>query len=87
MMNKEQAEKKFPSYFENFEIPEWAREQELEVYRACATGRVDKESFLNSYEENGYKISINGDATDPQEYSLSTYLKFRDVKRDRKSVV
>ena len=81
MMNKEQAEKKFPSYFENFEIPEWAREQELEVYRACATGRVDKESFLNSYEENGYKISINGDATDPQEYSLSTYLKFRDVKR------
>lgn len=27
MMNKEQAEKKFPSYFENFEMPEWAREQ------------------------------------------------------------
>ena len=51
------------------------------MYRACATGRVDKESFLNSYEENGYKISINGDVTDPQEYSLSTYLKFKDVKR------
>ena len=30
-MNNKQAEKKFPSYFKKFEIPEWAREQELEV--------------------------------------------------------
>lgn len=56
VMKKEQAEKKFPSYFKNFEIPEWAREQELEVYRACATGKVDEVSFLNSYEEFGHKI-------------------------------
>ena len=48
-MNKEQAKKKFPSYFANFEMPEWAREQELEVFRACATGKVDRESFLNTY--------------------------------------
>lgn len=41
MMKNEQAEKKFPSYFANFEMPEWAREQELEVFRACATGKVD----------------------------------------------
>ena len=54
-MNNKQAEKKFPSYFKNFEIPEWAREQELEVFRACATGKVDRESFMNSFEENGYK--------------------------------
>lgn len=81
MMNKEQAEKKFPSYFNNFEMPEWAREQELEVYRACAMGKVDQESFLNSFEENKYIISVGGDKQDPQEYSLSTYTKFRDVKR------
>ena len=80
-MNREQAEKKFPSYFENFTIPEWARGQELEVYRACATGKVDQASFLNSYEENGFCISVDGDVSDPQEYSLSTYIKFRDVKR------
>lgn len=80
-MNNKQAEKKFPSYFKNFEIPEWAREQELEVFRACATGKVDRESFMNSFEENGYKISKDGDEHDPQEYSLSTYIKFRDVKR------
>ena len=80
-MNNKQAEKKFPLYFNNFEIPEWAREQELEVFRACATGKVDRESFMNSFEENGYKISKDGDEHDPQEYSLSTYIKFRDVKR------
>ncbi len=72
---------KFPSYFENFEIPEWAREQELEVYRACATQKADHESFLNSFEENGFMISAGGASDDPQEYSLSTYMKFKDVKR------
>lgn len=36
---------------------------------------------MNSFEENGYKISRDGDEHDPQEYSLSTYIKFRDVKR------
>lgn len=81
MMNKELAEKKFPSYFDNFEMPKWAREQELEVYRACATGKADRESFLDSFEENGFQISKNGDVHDPQEYSLSVYTKFRDVKR------
>jgi len=72
---------KFPSYFVNFEMPEWAREQELEVYRACPTGKVEHMSFLNSYEENGFKISSNGDIDNPQEYSLSTALKFKDIKR------
>lgn len=54
-MNNKQAEKKFPLYFNNFEIPEWAREQELEVFRACATGKVDRESFMNSFEETDTK--------------------------------
>ncbi len=80
-MEKEKAKKKFPSYFRNFEMPEWAREQELTVYRACATGRADQNSFLNSYEENGYHISANGKIDDPEEYSLSVYTKYRDVKR------
>lgn len=80
-MNKEQAKRKFPSYFENFEMPRWAREQELLVYRACATQKADHESFLNSFEENGHKISVGGKIDDPQEYSLSTFIKFKDVKR------
>lgn len=81
MMNKEQGEKKFPSYFENFEIPEWARAQELEVFRACPTGKVDKGSFLNTYEQNGFSVSVGKEVNDPQEYSLSSYTKYRDVKR------
>mgnify|MGYP006939894526 CR=1 FL=1 len=80
-MNREQAKKKFPSYFVNFEMPEWAEEQTLEVFRACATGKVDRESFLNSFEENGFKIDAGGREDDPQQYSLSTYTKFKDVKR------
>lgn len=80
-MNKEQAKKKFPSYFEKFEIPEWAREQELEVYRALRTGKVEKESFLNTYEENGFKVNIGEEEDDPKQYSLSTYIKPKDLKR------
>ncbi|WP_294340385.1 hypothetical protein [uncultured Clostridium sp.] len=80
-MDEKQGKKKFPSYFENFEMPEWAREQELEVYRACATGKVDEKSFLNSFEENGFQVSLGGEEDDPQEYSLSSYTKFKDVKR------
>lgn len=60
---------------------EWAREQELEVFRACATGKVDRESFLNTFEENGFCVSLGKENDDPQEYSLSSYKKFRDVKR------
>lgn len=81
MMDREQAKRKFPSYFANFEIPEWAREQELEVFRACATGKVDKKSFLNTFEENGFKNSAGSTADDPQEYSLSSYTRYKDVKR------
>ncbi len=74
-------EKKFPGYFENFEMPIWAREQNLTVYRACPTGKVDRESFLNTYEENGFKLSLGGEPSDPSEYSLSVYTKRRDVRR------
>lgn len=80
-MTEEKLRKKFPSYFENFEIPKWAEEQELLVYRACRTGEVDRGSFLNSYEEAGFKISMGADKADPKQYSLSTYLKFKDTKR------
>lgn len=74
-------EKKFPSYFENFQIPQFACEQELEVYRACASGKIDPESFLNTYEENNFNVPLDLTKEDPQVYSMSTYLKFKDVKR------
>lgn len=80
-MIKELIEKKFPKYFDNIKIPEWAREQNLEVYRACPTQKADELSFLNTYEENDFKIPIDSTEDNPSNYSLSVYRKFNDVKR------
>ena len=80
-MNIEHGEKVFPSYFANFKIPEWAREQELSVYRACRTGKIEKESFLNTYEQNGFCVEVGKANDDPSQYSLSSYTKYKDVKR------
>ena len=75
------VKKAFPAYFNHFDLPAWARPQELCVYRACATGKTDRESFLNTYEENGFCVLPGADESDPSQYSLSTYTRFRDVKR------
>ena len=75
------VKKTFPRYFEKFEIPVWARPQELHVYRACATGKADRESFLNTYEENGFSVMPGQAENDPSQYSLSLYTKYRDVRR------
>ena len=80
-MTEEQARAKFPAYFANFKIPKWAKEQMLEVYRACATGKADQGSFMNTYEENGFKVCEGAQTDDPQQYSLSVYTKYKDVKR------
>lgn len=73
--------KEFPEYFSNFKLPDLSREQELDVFRALATGEIDKLSFQNTYEENGYEVKDGCDIHDPSQYSLSTYTKFKDVKR------
>lgn len=82
-MDIEKAKKVFPSYFSNFsyKIPLAAKEQTLEVYRACPTRKLERESFLNTYEQNGFKVTADKSEEDPQEYCLSTYAKLKDVKR------
>lgn len=72
---------RFPSYFKNFTLPECAAEQLIYVYRACATRKIEQASFLNTYEENSFAITVDKEADDPQEYSLSTYERLRDVRR------
>lgn len=76
-----EIKKVFPSYIDASIIPEWAKEQSLEVYRACRSGKVDKLSFLNTYEEKGFKVLEDLGEYRASAYSLSTYTKFRDVKR------
>ncbi len=77
----DKLKKKFPSYFSNFKLPEGAKEQKIKVFRACRTQRVDKGSFLPSFEENNFKYYKRDDPSDPGLYSLSTYEKPKDVKR------
>lgn len=74
-------EKKFPSYFNNFIIPEGAKEQSIKVYRACRTSCVDTESFLPSFEENNFEYLHMQDSKEPSVYSLSSYEKPNDVRR------
>ena len=82
-MDKWQAEKKFPSYFVNFQIPEWAREQKLEVYRACRTGKVERESFLNcSYGvpfviAKGVTNPVHGICLETKEWKRNLGIKYK----------
>lgn len=62
-------------------MPKGAKGQRIEVYRACRTNQIERESFLNSYEENGWRCSPGAEQDDPGEYSLSTYEKPKDVRR------
>lgn len=80
-MDRAKAEKIFPAYFKSIELPPEAINQEISVYRACRTHKIERESFLNTYEENGFCISPDMDASDPRQYSLSTYWRLKDVKR------
>lgn len=82
-MTKEQIKKKFPAYMESIELPECAKEQEITVYRACRTGKIEKDSFLNTYEENGNQILNHPglEENDPQHFSMSTYAKVKELKR------
>lgn len=74
-------EKIFPDYFRRFRLPDGAKEEAIKVYRACRSGKCDKDSFLPTFEERGCKLDPLIDPTDPGQYSLSTYEKPTDVKR------
>lgn len=80
--------KKFPSYFSEIsnkygiELPpsDAINSPPLDVYRACKSRKIEKESFLNSYEENGFNAPF-GREDDPSSYSMSVYTKLKDLKR------
>lgn len=80
-MENEIIRKVFPEYFRAFALPDAAIEQEICVYRACPTRKIEKASFLNTYEENGFQVPVGLAADDPQVYCLSAYARLKDVKR------
>lgn len=77
----QRIEKIFPDYFQRFQLPDGAREESIKVFRACRSGKCDKDSFLPSFEENGFVLNPLADSMDPGQYSLSTFEKPTDVKR------
>ena len=79
--SKEIIKRIFPEYFNRFELPAGAHDEMIKVYRACRSGKCDKDSFLPSFEENGYVLNPLSDPRDPSEYSLSTYEKPNHIKR------
>lgn len=80
-VEEEKIRKIFPDYFSKFTLPEAATEQEISVYRACPTRKIEKASFLNTYEENGFQVPVGLAADNPQVYCMSTYYQLKDVKR------
>ena len=80
-MDVDRIQKVFPSYMEHINLPDCAKEQKISVYRACQTRKIERESFLNTFEENGFQITVGGKEDDPQEYCLSTYTRPKDLKR------
>ncbi len=81
MRQEERLKRVFPAYFSRFELPEGAREEAIEVYRACKSGKCDAASFIPTYEEKGFEIRDGDDEKDPGLYSLSTFEKPQHVKR------
>jgi hypothetical protein len=72
-------QKKFPISFPIERLPDGAKEQDIDVYRICETGLVEQASFIPTYQTElahtkGY------DPNDPGSYSLSTYIKEKDVR-------
>jgi len=64
-----------------FRIPEGAHEERIHVFRACRSGKCEKESFLPTFEEQAFRYRDNDDVTDPGVYSLSVYEKPNHIKR------
>ena len=52
VLTQKRIEKIFPDYFERFELPAGAKEESIQVYRACRSGKCDKASFMNKMDIN-----------------------------------
>lgn len=64
-----------------FKVPEGAKEMEIQVYRACRSGKCNKESFLPTFEQQNNVYKENDDKEDPGVYSLSVYENPKHIKR------
>lgn len=83
MLSRDEILKKFPVGFPIERLPEGIKEEEIEVYRICRSGKVEEGSFLPTYLDELSKTKENEDIGEQEigYYSLSTYEKKKDAKK------
>ncbi len=86
VLSRAEILRKFPVGFPIEKLPKGIKEEEIEVYRICRTGRIEEASFLPTYLDELSKTKENADIADPEigYYSLSTYEKERDARKKLK---
>lgn len=80
-MERSVIEKKFPSAFPVDKLPKEAKEECIEVYRVCETGKVEADSFLPTYLDVLVQTKENVDDEDIGHFSMSVYEKWKDIKK------
>ncbi len=83
-MNAKELDKRYPDFFKNISVPEVAQFQEIEVYRFCVEGVINRRAFDSSYADkyitkvnSGLRIDV--DSNKPGEYSTSVYYDIQDL--------
>lgn len=79
-MDIEKLKLKFPKGFPVERLPEGAKEENIEAYRICRSGKVEAESFLPTYLDELSKTK-EADEEDIGFYSLSVFEKASEAKR------
>jgi len=85
-MTQEDLKKKFPKYFPVNKLPVGVKEQNIEVYRMCKWGLVERKAFYSNYEEAeilGMKLkgySHEHYLSDIDKHSVSSFEKQEDAK-------
>lgn len=88
-MDLNRAEKVFPNFFRNIELPKGAKLQELKVYRFCFYGEINRDAFRGSYEDCIIKKVISNkkideNSKDPGHYSTSCFEDIKDIRKMKK---
>lgn len=80
-MDIDRLKKKFPTYFPVDKLPKEAKEEEIEVFRACKYGFC-RDSFLTTYEEcRIYKFKTKSyNEEDIGTYSMSCFENIKELK-------
>lgn len=84
-MNIEELRQKYPPGFPVEKIPEGAKEESINVFRICRSGRVETASFLPTYlDELAMTKENDGAEPDIGYYSMSTFFKENEARKKLK---